>query len=34
MIAVGFEGSAKYNSTSGTIFEGTIVNSQENYRGL
>jgi len=33
-IAVGFTGSAKYQSTSGTMFEGTVVNSVENYRGL
>ncbi len=34
MIEVGFSATAKYNSGSGTIFEGTIVNSQETYRGL
>lgn len=34
MISVGFAATAKYNSGSGTIFEGTIVNSQETYRGL
>ena len=34
LISVGFSATVKYHADSGTMFEGTVVNSQETYRGL